>query len=445
MATIPIYHATIVPPVTGAMSTEYFQTFLDTTMNSTSGELVSILHHGKMVLVWREGIHPLSPVLSWVQIGQLIDNGFICDIDASGNRIVIGSLQLGGSSTQVYDWDGTNWVQLGNTITGTYTLFGNDYNVGAGGAISGDGTWLAIRSGYTNDPGDAASVVLMFNWDGINWVLKSVLEGTGGSFDNFGYTITFNSLDGLDSRLVIGGVGGDANNYGKVYGYKLEDQSGTLRWIQRDTVIGQEPGEIGRSLSVGSDRTIIGNPTYTDINDNVVGSVQFSTFTGGYTAPLYGENDGDRFGDSVSINEAGTRCAIMAKLAIVSEVKVYDLDGTNWIQTGNTIEVPIQSVTNLTDVIVELNAAGDRLAIAANTNWEPNNPSGAQVVIKTFKLVDNNWEQFGSDILGADNVDWNTTDIGVNAAGDRIVFRSFGNNLTPEPGSDVRVYSLESQ
>jgi len=69
MATIPIYHATIVPPVTGAMSTEYFQTFLDTTMNSTSGELVSILHHGKMVLVWREGIHPLSPVLSWVQIG----------------------------------------------------------------------------------------------------------------------------------------------------------------------------------------------------------------------------------------------------------------------------------------------------------------------------------------------------------------------------------------
>ena len=285
----------------------------------------------------------------------------------------------------------------------------------------------------------------MFNWDGINWVLKSVLEGTGGSFDNFGYTITFNSLDGLDSRLVIGGVGGDANNYGKVYGYKLEDQSGTLRWIQRDTVIGQEPGEIGRSLSVGSDRTIIGNPTYTDINDNVVGSVQFSTFTGGGTAPLYGENDGDKFGDSVSINEAGTRCAIMAKLAIVSEVKVYDLDGTNWIQTGNTIEVPIQSVTNFTDVIVELNAAGDRLAIAANTNWEPNNPSGAQIVIKTFKLVDNNWEQFGSDILGADNVDWNTTDIGVNAAGDRIVFRSFGNNLTPEPGSDVRVYSLESQ
>lgn len=144
---------------------------------------------------------PLPSVLSWVQIGQLIDNGFICDIDASGNRIVIGSLQLGGSSTQVYDWDGTNWVQLGNTITGTYTLFGSDYNVGAGGAISGDGTWLAIRSVYTNDPGDAASVVLMFNWDGINWVLKSVLEGTGGSFDNFGYTITFNSLDGLNGPL----------------------------------------------------------------------------------------------------------------------------------------------------------------------------------------------------------------------------------------------------
>lgn len=443
MATIPTYHATIVPPVTGAMSTEYFQTFLDTTMNSTSGELVSILDHGKMVLVWREGI-TLPPVLSWAQIGQLIDDGFICDIDASGNRIVIGRIQLGGSSTHVYDWDGTNWVQLGNTITGTYTLFGNSYTVGAGGAISGDGMWLAIRSSFTNDPGDAASVVLMFNWDETNWVLYSVLEGSGGSFDNFGYTVTFNSLGGLDSRLVIGGIGGDNNNYGRVYGYKLEDQVGTLRWIQRDSVVGQEPGEIGRSLSVGSDRIIIGNPTDTDINENVVGSVEFSTFnTGGGTVPLYGENDGDKFGVSVSINEAGTRCAITAKVADVSEVKVYDVNGTNWIQTGNTIEVPIQPGSNRI-VIVELNAIGDRLAIAANTNWGPNNPSGAQIVIKTFKLVGNNWEQFGSDILGSDNADWNTTDIGVNAAGDRIVFRSFGNNFVPEPGSDIRVYSLES-
>jgi hypothetical protein len=46
MAT-PTYHATVVPSVTGAMST-------NTTMNPTSGELITILDHGSLVLVWKE-------------------------------------------------------------------------------------------------------------------------------------------------------------------------------------------------------------------------------------------------------------------------------------------------------------------------------------------------------------------------------------------------------
>jgi len=50
----PIYHATIVPSVTGAMSTEYFENFLNTTMNPTSGELITILDHGSLVLVWKD-------------------------------------------------------------------------------------------------------------------------------------------------------------------------------------------------------------------------------------------------------------------------------------------------------------------------------------------------------------------------------------------------------
>ena len=53
MAT-PTYHATVVPSVTGAMSTQYFETFLNTTMNTASGELVTILEHGSLVLVWKE-------------------------------------------------------------------------------------------------------------------------------------------------------------------------------------------------------------------------------------------------------------------------------------------------------------------------------------------------------------------------------------------------------
>ncbi len=53
MAT-PKYHATVVPSVTGAMTTEYFENFLNTTMQPTSGELIKILNHGSLVLVWKD-------------------------------------------------------------------------------------------------------------------------------------------------------------------------------------------------------------------------------------------------------------------------------------------------------------------------------------------------------------------------------------------------------
>jgi len=50
----PTYHATVVPSVTAAMSTEYFANFLNTTMNPTSGQLITILDHGRLVLVWKD-------------------------------------------------------------------------------------------------------------------------------------------------------------------------------------------------------------------------------------------------------------------------------------------------------------------------------------------------------------------------------------------------------
>ena len=50
----PNYNATVVPSVSGAMSTEYFEDFLNTTMIPTSGELITILDHGSLVLVWKD-------------------------------------------------------------------------------------------------------------------------------------------------------------------------------------------------------------------------------------------------------------------------------------------------------------------------------------------------------------------------------------------------------
>ena len=50
----PIYHATKVPPVSGAMTPGYFEDFLNTTMNPTSEALITILDHGQLVLIWSD-------------------------------------------------------------------------------------------------------------------------------------------------------------------------------------------------------------------------------------------------------------------------------------------------------------------------------------------------------------------------------------------------------
>lgn len=92
MATIPIYHTTIVPPVTEAMSTEYFENFLNTTMNSTSGELITIMNHGKLVLTWREGI-TLPPIpqgtLLTASLGIAADFGALADAAITGTGDII--------------------------------------------------------------------------------------------------------------------------------------------------------------------------------------------------------------------------------------------------------------------------------------------------------------------------------------------------------------------
>jgi hypothetical protein len=120
MATIPIYHATIVPSVTGAMSTEYFENFLNTTMNSTSGELITIMNHGKLVLSWREGITVLPPAP---------EQDLLFTVDASISTSLTADLDAAASYSGVVDWgDGSADTILsgtGNTSTShTFTSTG---------------------------------------------------------------------------------------------------------------------------------------------------------------------------------------------------------------------------------------------------------------------------------------------------------------------------------
>lgn len=147
---------------------------------------------------------------NWAQLGSDINGEIVGDqsgrsvaIAASGTRIVIGATRNYTSSLQqgharVYDWNGTGWVQFGPDINGKSNFqeqFG--YSV----AISADGQRIAVSSIRNAANGNLAGQVRVFQHNGTKWArLGPDINGEAAG-DNSGYSVSL-SADG--GRVAIG-------------------------------------------------------------------------------------------------------------------------------------------------------------------------------------------------------------------------------------------------
>ncbi|MFL3025456.1 MAG: FG-GAP repeat protein [Candidatus Neomarinimicrobiota bacterium] len=158
-------------------------------------------------------------------------SGYGLSISDDGNRIAIGSEANddGGTnagSVRVYDYSATGWVQVGSDIIGEAAadLFGHAVS------ISSDGSRLAIgadRNDRGNANGDNGGHARIYEYDGTNWnQLGSDIDGEGAD-DRFGRTI---SLSGSGTRVAIGAErndrgNGGADNGGHVRVYEFDGTS----------------------------------------------------------------------------------------------------------------------------------------------------------------------------------------------------------------------------
>jgi hypothetical protein len=119
---------------------------------------------------------------SWVQRGQTLSGvnnydqfGFDVSISNNGNTIAVGSkgwdsnpnnttYEIG--ETAVYDWDGSTWVQRGNSIQGVNIFDQCGFSV----SLSGNGNRMAVGYKGNNTATQAAGLVRIFDWDGSAWV-----------------------------------------------------------------------------------------------------------------------------------------------------------------------------------------------------------------------------------------------------------------------------------
>jgi hypothetical protein len=202
----------------------------------------------------------------WLQKGQDIlgpsTDAYIGTIvlNAAGNIFAIGNgsddaVANNSGSVKVFEWNGTSWIQKGNTVNGDATF------QGLGGVLSIDGSGNNFITGGYSFTNGAIGYAKAYTWNGANWIQKgqTLLSNIGSDF--FGTSVDINT-DG--SIVGVGGLVG-TNNTGHARVYKFTSNS----WVQQDAdILGEATNDqFGRVLKLSSNGSIVavGTP-YNDGN-----------------------------------------------------------------------------------------------------------------------------------------------------------------------------------
>ena len=140
-----------------------------------------------------------------------------------------------------------------------------------------------------------------------------------------------------------------------------------------------------------------------------------------------GISDYHALGSGLAVNEDGTRVAVAGKFhptdefRLAGSVKVYQLDNSNpaspqWVPMGDSFIG--SSYYELLGDSVDLNAAGDRIAISAS-----NADSNGKINIgkaNVYQWLEEEWVQLGTTIYGSSTGDALGRSVSISAVGDRI-------------------------
>ncbi len=283
---------------------------------------------------------------NWIQKGQDIDGEAMWDLSGEsismpdGNTIAISSAGNDGNGAEsghvrVFRWDGNTWVQKGQDIDGDSAGFFLGISVSMP-----DVNTLAIGMGGNNG---LKGLVRMYQWDGSNWVQKGQeIEGEA----NEDRSSIVNMPD--ENTVAIGAPTGSPNG-ATFSGYVRIFRWNGNSWVQKgQTIAGEaEKNLSGGSISMPDSNTIaIGAPENTGVNGGASGHVRIYEWNGSNWIQkgqdIDGEGPGDRSGGSVSMPNANT-VAIGAEGYYSAQnksgqVRVYEWNGSNWTQKGQDID-----------------------------------------------------------------------------------------------------------
>ena len=364
---------------------------------------------------------------SFTQLGVDIDgewandnSGSSVSLSSDGRTIAIGSPGNRGprnaqgdacsscdgiGHVRIFNYVGTNWIQVGNDIDGN---FGQNHSrqeqTGTSVSLSADGKRVAIGSPGSSLGANKNGRVRIYDYNGSAWMqVGSDIDG-GAAGDEFGWAVSLSS-DG--SKLAIGATHAErvGDKYGHVQIYEYTP-SGVTSWTQLGADIDGEVADdkFGVDVSLSSDGSRVAIRGVYDVHIYDYTPSGVTSWT--QVAKLF--NDQNEYASSVSLSSDGSRVAIGAQLnngangTYSGQVRIYEYTPsgvTSWTQLGADIDG--EAANDYSGGSVSLSSDGSIVAIGARQNVGVNGNSQGHVRIYEYTPTGlNSWTLVVPDIEG---------------------------------------------
>ena len=156
---------------------------------------------------------------------------------------------------------------------------------------------------------------------------------------------------------------------------------------------------------------------------------------------LVGTSQGDVFGDAVSISADGNIIAVGAPgfqnpSQPPGYTRVYEWNGTSWVQKGN--DITGEAGGNTAGTAVSLSSDGSTIAIGAGLNSNANGNFSGHCRVYTWNGT--SWVQKGADIDGEAAQDFSGNAVSIDESGNIVAIGAAGNDGAGTTFGHVRVY-----
>lgn len=141
--------------------------------------------------------------------------GYSVDINNTGSRIVVGAVTGSSEYVKIFDWNGTTWTQVGSNLTGQSSTS----RFGISVAMNGAGNIIAVGEANYDVPGgvtdDNSGRVTYYKYNGTAWVQYG--NSVSGTTDGEGLGTSVAISD--DGNTVVTGVPFNSTAHAKVYDF----------------------------------------------------------------------------------------------------------------------------------------------------------------------------------------------------------------------------------